>query len=912
MRDVCPHPQLAVSMEGPHTPVKGGGGRAPWTPAAPPGAGLLTGRAARMRLSHITHSGALYATCALSWPIGPLSQPVGPPAGPSPPQQPPEGTDALTVQPRVVIVGAGIVGCALSDELTARGWTDVTVLEQGPLFATGGSSSHAPGLVFQTNASKTMTEFAAYTVRKYSELTLDGQWCFRQVGGLEVATTPERLAELNRRHGLATSWGVTAALLDPDQCATRHPLLDRDRVLGGLYVPTDGLAKAVRAGEAQARRAIERGARFLSHHTVTGFESSGGRITAVVTDRGDFRADVVVSCAGFWGPKIGRMAGLTVPLVPLAHQYARTTPVPDLAGHNTDELEASKPILRHQDRDLYYREHGDRIGIGSYAHRPMPVDIDDVAPPPTAPTAPMPSVLPFTEEDFARSWADSRQLLPALARAEVEEGFNGIFSFTADGFPLLGESPELRGFWVAEAVWVTHSAGVAKAMAEWLVEGAPRTDVHECDLNRFEPVQLTPAYVHRRSCQNFVEVYDIIHPLQPMAEPRPLRVSPFHARQRELGAFFLEATGWERPHWYEANGELPEVAAVPGRGSWASRYWSPIAGAEAIATRERVAMYDMTALKRLEVTGPGSLALLQYLTTNQLDKPVGSVTYTLMLDGTGGVRSDLTVARLGRERFQVGANGALDLDWITRHLPEDGTVQVRDTTAGTCCIGVWGPLARDLVQPLTDADFSHRGFGYFKAKQAALGDVPVTAMRLSYVGELGWELYTTADCGPRLWDTLWAAGQRLGVVAAGRSAFNSLRLEKGYRSWGTDLTAEHNPYEAGLGFAVRMEKGDFVGRHALLGLSEQTVSRRLACLLLDDPRAVVMGREPVHLDGAPAGYVTSAAYGYTIGASIAYAWLPRAAAEPGTRVTVGYFGEHLPATVTEEPLFDPKMTRLRC
>ncbi|WP_280664369.1 MULTISPECIES: GcvT family protein [unclassified Kitasatospora] len=812
----------------------------------------------------------------------------------------------MTVQPKVVIVGAGIVGCALSDELTARGWTDVTVLEQGPLFATGGSSSHAPGLVFQTNSSKTMTEFASYTVRKYAELNLDGEWCFRQVGGLEVATTEQRLAELTRKHGLAASWGVAGALLEPEQCAALHPLLDAGRLLGGFHVPTDGLAKAVRAGEAQARRAIERGARFLPHHTVTGIESAGGRVTAVATDRGSFPADVVVSCAGFWGPKIGRMAGLTVPLVPLAHQYARTTPLPALAGHNSEALEASKPILRHQDRDLYYREHGDRIGIGSYAHRPMPVDLDDL---PGAPG--MPSMLPFTAADFEPAWADSQQLLPALARAEVAEGFNGIFSFTTDGFPLMGQSPQLRGFWVAEAVWVTHSGGVAKAMAEWLVEGTPRTDVHECDLNRFEPVQLAPSYVHQRSCQNFVEVYDIIHPLQPMREPRPLRVSPFHARQRELGASFLEAAGWERPHWYEANAALAEVASIPGRGAWASRYWSPIAGAEALATRERVAMYDMTPLKRLEVTGPGSLALLQYLTTNQLDKPVGSVTYTLLLDETGGVRSDLTVARLGEGCFQLGANGNLDLDWLTRQLPDDGSVQVRDITAGTCCIGLWGPRARDLLQPLTGTDFSHRGFGYFKAKQAYVGNVPVTAMRLSYVGELGWELYTTADCGPQLWDTLWAAGQPLGVLAAGRSAFNSLRLEKGYRSWGTDLTAEHNPFEAGLGFAVRMDKGDFLGRRALLGVGEETVSRRLVCLLLDDPQAVVMGKEPVYVEGVPAGYVTSAAYGYSIGASVAYAWLPRSAAGPGTRVSVEYFGERLPATVAEEPLFDPKMARIR-
>ena len=318
-------------------------------------------------------------------------------------------------------------------------------------------------------------------------------------------------------------------------------------------------------------------------------------------------------------------------------------------------------------------------------------------------------------------------------------------------------------------------------------------------------------------------------------------------------------------------------------------------------------MYDMTPLKRLEVTGPGALAFLQASTTNQLDKPVGAVTYTLLLDERGGVRSDLTVARLGPNRFQIGANGPLDLDWFSRRLPDN--VQIRDITPGTCCIGVWGPLARELVQPLTKTDFSHRGFGYFKARQAYLGEVPVTALRVSYVGELGWELYTNADAGLRLWDTLWEAGRQHGVVAAGRSAFNSLRLEKGYRSWGLDMTAEHDPYEAGLGFAVRLDKGDFVGRDALLGKDPENPARRLTCLLLDDPQAVVMGKEPVYVDGKPAGYVTSAAYGYCVGASIAYAWLPATA--PGTSVQVEYFGNRLPARVAEEPLFDAAMARIR-
>ncbi len=816
----------------------------------------------------------------------------------------------MASNPRIVIIGAGIVGAGLADELTERGSTDVTVLDQGPLFAAGGSSSHAPGLVFQTNGSKTMAEFARYTVDKYSGLTLDGQWCFRQVGGLEVATTPERLTDLSRRAGWATAWGIDGRLLDPADCLKLSPLIDRDRILGGWYVPTDGLAKAVRAVEAMARRATERGARFLGEHTVTDIRTSGGRVRAVVTEQGEFPADIVVSCAGIWGPRIGAMVGMATPLLPLAHQYVKTGPVGALSAIAAPALlEDLRPILRHQDRDLYFREHVDRMGIGAYGHRPMPVDPWSIVSPAEAPV--MPSVQEFTPDDFEESWSWATELMPALAGTTVQEGINGIFSFTPDGMPLMGESTDIEGFWVAEAVWVTHSAGVARAMAEWLVDGHPATDIHECDVNRFEPHMLAPAYVEARGRQNFVEVYDVLHPLQPMEAPRPLRTSPFYAREEALGARFLEGSGWERPHWYESNAGLLERYDVPARNAWATRYWSPIAGAEALATRETVGLYDMTSLKRISVTGPGALAFLQGLTTNDLDKRVGSIVYTLMLDETGGIRSDLTIARLGTGEFQVGANGNLDLDWLQRHLPVDGSVEVVDITAGTCCIGVWGPLARDLVQPLTRTDFSHAGFGYFRARRAYLGMVPVTAMRLSYVGELGWEIYTTADMGLKLWDTLWEVGQSFGVVAAGRSAFSSLRLEKGYRSWGTDMTTEHDPYEAGLAFAVKPDKGEFIGRAAIAERSAATATRRLTCLILDDPAAVVMGKEPVFVDGEPVGYVTSAAFGYSIGRSIAYAWLPSAAAVPGQRVAIAYLSERLAGTVVAEPLFDPEMARLR-
>ena len=442
-------------------------------------------------------------------------------------------------QPKVVIIGAGIVGCAVADELTERGWTDVTVLEQGPLFATGGSSSHAPGLVFQTNPSKTMTEFARYTVEKYVALGV-----FNQVGGLEVATTPARWADLRRKHGWATSWGLDAHLRTPEECAALHPLLDPGKILGGYHTPDRRAGPRGRrrrgagAPGHRARGAVPRRTRRSS----TSAPTAGGS-PAWSPPPTTFDADIVVCCAGFWGPKVGRLVGQAIPLQPLAHQYATTTPLPALAGATAD---ATAPILRHQDADLYFREIGDRVGIGSYAHRPMPVDVlAEFASHADAPV--MPSMLAFTEEDFAPSWRDAVELLPALGESKVEEAFNGIFSFTTDGFPLIGESRDTPGFWVCEAVWVTHSAGVARALAESLVDGRASIDVHECDLHRFEEIQLSPEFVARRGAQNFVEVYDVVHPLQPMEDPRPLRVSPFYARQQELGAIFLEAAGWERP-----------------------------------------------------------------------------------------------------------------------------------------------------------------------------------------------------------------------------------------------------------------------------------------------------------------------------------------------------------------------------
>jgi glycine cleavage system aminomethyltransferase T/glycine/D-amino acid oxidase-like deaminating enzyme len=823
---------------------------------------------------------------------------------------------------QTVVIGAGIVGCSTAYHLAELGVTDVLVLEQGPLFATGGSSSHAPGLVFQTNPAQLLSQLAAYTVERLTSDEIDGKPCFHQVGGIEVATTPERWDDLKRKLGLAKAWHIEADLIGPGEVHALIPEVDPARIHGGLYTPTDGIAKPVRAAEAMARAAQARGVRFLANTRVTGFDISDGRVRAVQTTRGPVEVERVLCCAGIWGPAVGALAGVSVPAQPLAHQYAVTTPLPGLTGTAVAGAEVDRPILRHQDRSMYFRQIHDRYGVGSYQHRTIPVRAEQIAvstagsgteaPSEGGAWKGMPSVHPFTAEDFAGPWRDATRLLPELGHTQISEGMNGLFLFTSDGMPVLGPSLEVDNFWLAEAVWITHGGGVGRAVAEWMVDGVPSMDLRAADVRRFESFAHSPSYVGQRGAQSFREVYDIIHPQQPPEQARPLRTSPFYLRQRELGGVFLEANGWERPHWFEVNSYLLQGREIAEPGPWAGRYFSPIIGAEHQVTRERGGLYDMTSLARAEVTGRGALDLLQRLTTNQLDRPPGYVTYTLMLEHTGGIRADITVARLSGDTFQVGLNGRRDIAWLSHHADE--TTSVRDITGGTCCIGLWGPRARDVLAPLASTDISNEAFRFFRAKQFFVAEIPVTALRLSYVGELGWEIYTSAEFGLRLWDLLSSAAAEHGVVPAGRGAFNGMRIEKGYRAWGTDMWSLHDPDEAGLGFAVKPDKGDFIGRDALLRRRERPVRRRLRCLTVDDG-TVLLGSESVSAADDPdrgvVGFTTSTGYGHSVGASLAYAWLPAELAAEGTRLEVSYFDRRHPATVVADPLLDPEMTRMR-
>ena len=811
---------------------------------------------------------------------------------------------------QTVIIGAGIAGCSVAYHLTKLGWHEIVVVDQGPLFETGGSTSHAPGLIFQLNASKTMTEFARRSVDLWTRMELGGEPCARQVGSMEVAWTPARLTDLKRKHGYGLAWGVESHLLSPDEARARFPLLS-DRILGALYVPSDIQTKATRSAEAMARAAEGAGAQFFSRVKVTGFATAGGRVTAVQTTQGEIKTDLVVAATGIWAPEVGGLANVPIPLSPMQHLYAVTAPLPELAGAAE---EISLPLLRNQDRAMYFRQVHESIGIGSYQHEPLLLDAADL-PDRTVDGMP-PAEMPFPPAHFEAALTATAELMPSLKNVELTSRLNGVFSFTNDGFPVLGESPQLPGFWSAQAVWITHAGGVGKAVAEWIVNGEPNTDLHECDIRRFHPHALRRPYVRARAAQQYREVYDIIHPRQQMTHPRNLRLTPFYARQQELDAVFFENAGWERPQWYDANLALLELLAVDGtaRTGWAAQEWSPAVAAEHAATRERVALFDLTPFAIFEMTGAAALAALQRLAANQMDRPVGSITYTAMLTPGGGIKCDLTVTRLAEERFMIvtgAAMGLHDLGWMEAHLPGGGSALLADISARQCCIGLWGPHARDLLSRVCEDDLSDAAFPYLTAKQITIAEVPALALRISYVGELGWELYAPFEQGLRLWDILWEAGEPLGVRAAGGGAFDSLRLEKGYRLWGQDIHTERNPYEAGLDFALRMNKGDFIGRDALTEFRAQGNTRQLCCMTLDNPDAVVMGKEPIMDADRVLGYVTSANYGHTIGRGIVYGYLPNDYAEVGTSVDILYFGERLPATVAREPLYDPRGTKMK-
>jgi glycine cleavage system T protein len=818
---------------------------------------------------------------------------------------------------RIVIIGAGIAGTSTAYHLAELGVTDVVVIDQGPLFRTGGSTSHAPGGMFQTNGSRTMSAWARYTIGLFASLEVDGKSGAAFLGGIELAQTKERLQELKRRRGLQQSWGIPGEILTPSEVRKQIPIIDETRILAGLYVPDDCIGRPVVAAEAMGRHAMAAGIEFHGEVTVTGFERTGGRVSAVVTDKGRIEAEMVLCCAGIWGPKIGRLAGVPIALQPMQHQYVKTAPLAPLAELSQGgTVESAMPLIRAQDHSLYFRQHFDQFGIGNYRHAPLPVSAEDLLPFKLAPR--MPSCMEFTPEHFEECHRASLNLFPILKDVPNADAFNGIFSFPPDGMPLMGEHAELPGFWVCEGVWITHSAGIGRSMAHWMIEGDPGIDIREADVNRFAKFQTTPAYVNDRGSQQYREVYDIIHPLAQPTVARGLRTSPMHDRHMANGAHFWEVAGWERPAWFESNAELAAALEIPRRTGWAANEWSPIQGAEALATRKAAGLYDVSTFTKLEVEGAGAAALLNHVLANDVDKPVGQVVYTCMLNIRGGVISDMVVTRTGPESFLIltgtgsGLGDLAHMERVRRSPAFAGTdVRIRNVTHEYCGIGLWGPKVREILAAVTDADLSDAAFGYYRSKEIDIGHVRVRALRISYAGEFGFEFYMPAPHGRVVWDRFVEAGQPFGLTICGIGALDSLRIEKGYRLAGSDLHGDRTPLEAGLGWSVAMKKPDFIGRSALAAQKAAGVPTRLTCLTLDDTEAVILGKEPVLRDGRAVGYVTSANTGHTVGRTIAYAYLPVDLSRPGEAFEIEYLGTRYAATVATEPLYDPSGTRLK-
>jgi aminomethyltransferase len=852
--------------------------------------------------------------------------------------------DSLPTEASTVVVGAGIVGCNVAYQLTQLGREDVVVVDQGPMPTTGGSSTHAPGIMFQTAEPKTLSQFANYSRKVYSDLEgADGQQAYNETGGIEVARSEERMAFLQRRVEHAKAWGIPdPQILSPSEVTEKLPLVDESTILGGYYSPTDGQVSGVVACDALAREAMDRGATFVPHTRTEDIETDGDSVTGVVTERGTIECDEVVVATNIWARQLGEKLGVHLPVTPVEHQYTMTESLEELADSAVDITDhplfenyenvsgekakrlligPDRPILRDQDNAMYYRTHGDSYGIGSYNHEPIVPDPMELG---GNTEESQGSVHEFTDVHMDTATHPDRphkaprqasdELIPATAGRELEFKYNGMFAESPNGLPVMGPVQEYDGLWTAAAIWVTHAGGAGKALAEWMVNGVPRLDdgpidLAHSDVNRFDEHEGSWDFARDIGAEEYRIVYNIMHPKWVWEDKqRDIRRTPMYHSHLDLGGEMWAEAGWEAPQWFESNEDLLERYGerIPERNGWEGIYWSPIEGAEALHVREHVGLHDMTPFNKMEVVGPDAGEFVQRLCTNDMDLDVGQVRYTLMCNDAGGIRADITVTRTDDDRYlllttgrEVGNN---HVAWVREHSPE--TVVVNDVTSSLAAMVCTGPDSRKVLEKVASVELSDDAFPYFTSQQFYVNNVPVTALRLSYAGELGWELYTPSEYGERLWEHVMEAGEEYDIRPYGNGALNSLRIEKGFRLWGKDLHTEHNPYEAGLGFAVDLDT-DFIGKEAVAAAAEgDNIRHEVAPLTLDDPEAVVLDNRPVFAPGEDEtlGYLHSAEYGYEAGACVAYTYLPPEYAEPGTEVEILYEGERYAATVREEPL----------
>ena len=836
---------------------------------------------------------------------------------------------SLPSRARAVVIGCGIVGNSVAYHLTRLGWTDVLLLDKGPLPNPGGSTGHASNFIFLVDHSKEITALTASGVHQYRELGV-----FTECGGIEVARTAERIQELCRRMASAQAWGIErVSIISPAEIKRLVPYINESILLGGFFTPGVGVVDSVRAGAIMRERAQAAGGLYVSASTeVLGIDTEGGRVRRVRTTRGDVEAEAAVIACGVWSPRVARMAGADIPLTPAVHQMIDIGPVARFAG---DRGGIEYPIVRDMDTNMYERQRGNRLEIGSYAHRPILYEPEDI---PSVDEAPLsPTEFPFTQPDFELQMKHALELMPEIVGDEsvaVKYAVNGILSLTPDGLPIIGESPDVRGLWSAAAVWVKEGPGTGMSVAQWMVHGEPEIDMRASDIARFHGHQRTRSHVRARSAEGFNKTYGIVHPLEQWSSNRNVRLSPFHQRETALGAVFFEVAGWERPQWYEANArlldEFSERITRP-TAEWESRWWSPIINAEHLAMRERAGMFDLSAFAIFDIRGPGAVEAVQGVALRQMYVAAGRVVYTPVLTPGGGFRSDLTIMRLGDDHFRVvtgGAFGMSDRKWFQDHLPEGGSAQLTEITSSLTTIGLWGPRSRDILSAASSADLSHAGFPFGTCRTIDVGSVRALASRISYVGDLGWELHVPMEQGARLWDILWEAGEPHGMVACGIGVYGTTgRLEKSYRAYGAELDSHYTVVEAGMA-APRVKPQAFVGKEAHLRHREQEPAALLCTLTVDDhmsmsgERRYMMGGEPI-LTARGEGivdrkrrrsYVTSAGSAPSVGKHVLMGYLTPEHADVGARLTVEYMGDRYPVTVAvvgATPLFDPDNTRVR-
>ena len=805
------------------------------------------------------------------------------------------GVGMIPADARVVVIGGGVAGCSVAYHLALQGWEDIVVVEQHELG--DGTSWHSAGFVGQLRSTVSQTRMMIYSAELYerlgAETGLDPGW--RRVGGLRVAAGVERVAELQRARSMALATALELELVSPAEAAAILPMLDATSIRAAAWIPGDGYLDPELLVVALGDAAQARGVQIHTGVRVQGLEVGDGRIRAVQTDHGTIRADLVVNAAGAAAGAIARLAGAHVPVVPMRHQYALTDPI--------EGVGPEMPTVRDPDRIVYFRPKDGGLLVGGYARDPITEPLED------------PLLRPRTlyAEDrarFAESWAGAQALLPVLRGAEPQRFICGPEAFTPDGEFVLGET-EVDGLWVAAGFCVhglAGAGGVGRIMAEWITAGEPDEDVSGMDIRRFGPQYRSRRYARTRALDAYSRYYDIVYPGEVRPAGRPLRTSAAYPRLQALGARFSEKAGWERADWLQANDDQ----GVGPPAGWAGRFWSPAIRAECLATRDRAGLFDQTSFGKLTLEGRDALVTLERVCANRIDRPAGTVIYTQMLNSRGGIEADVTVTRVGEESFRIvtgTASARRDREWIRRHRAPGASVNLRDISGTEVCYCLWGPAAAEILAPLCDEPAELGSLAFLRAATILVAGVPVLVQRVTFVGEYGFELHAPAEFGLALWDALAGAGAAHGMVAAGYRALDSMRLEKGYRAWGTDITPVTSPLQAGLGFAVALDKPtEFIGRAALQ--RDPDPAQRLRAIVLDDPRSVVLGFEAIRARDEICGYVTSGGYGYRIDASVAYGYLPSELG-PGAQVEVSMFDRWVPARVATEPMYDPAGERPR-